>query len=154
MLTNEWVARWSESDFSIQITVICFIWSQLVSLVIRERAPSLFWRFQISSFWPKDYVRSRIKIGSVVCLYTPVLPSVPEMDGVYATEGTLFWECTFGGVYIPCFTRMPRRVTVGDLGLRCCVPCLTSAIITLYWFYTSAVGLILFQIHTMGRGIP
>ena len=34
-----------------------------------------------------DYVRSRIKIGSVVSLYTPVSSSVPEMEGIYATGG-------------------------------------------------------------------
>ena len=38
----------------------------------------------------KDYVRSRIKIGSVVYLYTPVSPSVPEIEGMYATGGILF----------------------------------------------------------------
>ena len=54
----------------------------------------------------KDYIRSRMKIGSVVCLYTPLSPSVPEMEGIYDTGGTLFCfvflGCTFGGVYIPC----------------------------------------------------
>ena len=50
-----------------------------------------------------DYVRSRIQIGSVVCLYTPVSPSVPEMDGIYATGGILFGGgCAFRGVNIPC----------------------------------------------------
>ena len=38
----------------------------------------------------KDSVRFRIKIGSVVCLYTPVLPSVPEMEGINAAGGILF----------------------------------------------------------------
>ena len=52
--------------------------------------------------WSKDYVRSWIKIGSVVCLYTPVSPSVFDMEGVHATGGILFWDCTFGGVYVPC----------------------------------------------------
>ena len=50
----------------------------------------------------KYFVRSWIKIGSVVCLYIPVSLSVPEMEGIYATGGILFWGCTFGGVYIPC----------------------------------------------------
>ena len=36
----------------------------------------------------KDYVRSWIKIGSVVCLYTPVSPCVLEMQGIY-TDTTL-----------------------------------------------------------------
>ena len=34
--------------------------------------------------------------------YTPVSPSVPEMEGIHATGGILFWGCAFGGVYIPC----------------------------------------------------
>ena len=33
----------------------------------------------------KDYVRSQIKVSSVICLYKPVSPSVPEMEGIYAT---------------------------------------------------------------------
>ena len=32
------------------------------------------------------------------------------------------------------FTRTPGGVTVGDSGLCCCVPCLSSAIIYLCWF--------------------
>ena len=35
-----------------------------------------------------------------ICLYTPASPSVPE--GIYVTEGTLFWGCTSCGVYVPC----------------------------------------------------
>ena len=38
----------------------------------------------------KDYVRSLIKIGFVVCLYIPVSPSVAEMEGIYAAGGVLF----------------------------------------------------------------
>ena len=39
----------------------------------------------------KDYVRSRIKTGSVVCLFTPVSSCVPEIEGIYATgEHTAF----------------------------------------------------------------
>ena len=50
----------------------------------------------------KDYVRSRMKIGSVVYLYTPVSPSVPEMEGIYATGG-----------FLPVF------VSRCDLAIRC-----------------------------------
>ena len=32
----------------------------------------------------KDYIRSRMKIGSVVYLYTPVLPRALEIEGIYA----------------------------------------------------------------------
>ena len=43
----------------------------------------------------KDYIRSRMKIGSVVCLYTPLSPSVPEMEGIYMTLGALFFVLFF-----------------------------------------------------------
>ena len=78
----------------------------------------------------KDNVRSRIKFGSVVCLYTPVSPSVPEMEGIYATGGILFFEAIplVEFLYL-IFTRTPGEVTVGDSGFCCCVPCLSSAII-------------------------
>ena len=35
----------------------------------------------------KDYIRSQIKTGSVICLYTPVLPSMPETQGIYMPLG-------------------------------------------------------------------
>ena len=44
---------------------------------------------------------------------------------------------------------MPGAVTVGDSDLCCCVPCRSSAIISLCWFYTGALGVILFQITTI-----
>ena len=44
----------------------------------------------------KDYVRSPMKNGSVVCLYTAVSPNVPEMEGIYATGGILFSFLFFG----------------------------------------------------------
>ena len=40
----------------------------------------------------KDYAQSRIKIGSVVCLYTPVSSSEPEMEGIYMPLGASFFE--------------------------------------------------------------
>ena len=70
-----------------------------------------------------------IKTGSDVCLYTPVSPSVAEMEGIYATGGILFLGCTFGGVIYLVFTRSPSGVTVGDSDICCCVSCLSSAII-------------------------
>ena len=36
------------------------------------------------------FVRSQIKLGSVVCLYSTVLPSVNEMEGMYATGASFF----------------------------------------------------------------
>ena len=45
------------------------------------------------------------------------------------------------------FTRTPGGVIVGDSGLCSCVPCLSSAIISLCSLYTSALGLILCQIN-------
>ena len=50
----------------------------------------------------KDYVRSRIKIGYVLRLYTPVLPSVLEMEGIYVTGASFFEDEPLAGVYIPC----------------------------------------------------
>ena len=47
------------------------------------------------------------------------------------------------------FTRTPVGLTIGNSCLCCCVPCLSSAIISLCWFYTGALGLILFQITTI-----
>ena len=44
----------------------------------------------------------------MVCLYTPVSPSVPEMEGIYATGGILFWGWTFGRLYIPCICSHAR----------------------------------------------
>ena len=75
----------------------------------------------------KDYVRSRIHIGSVVCLYTPVSPSATEMEDIYATfvEDVPLVEF----IYLV-FTRTPG-VTVGDSDLCCCVPRLSSAIVPL-----------------------
>ena len=72
------------------------------------------------------------KIGSVVCLYTPVSPRVSEMEGLYMLLGASFFEDVplVGFIYLV-FTRTPGGVTVGDSGLCCCVPCLLSAIISL-----------------------
>ena len=39
----------------------------------------------------KDYVWSRIKTGSVVCLYTPLSPDMPEMEGVYVPLGGILF---------------------------------------------------------------
>ena len=50
------------------------------------------------------------KKGSVVCLYTPVSPSVPGMEGINATGGTSFIKdnYTLGGVYVPCIDTHAR----------------------------------------------
>ena len=40
--------------------------------------------------------------------------------------------CAFGGVYASVFTRVPDGSTVGDSGLCSCVPCLLSAVNSLY----------------------
>ena len=39
----------------------------------------------------KDYVQSWIKVGSVLCLYTPVPPSVHEMQDIYMPLGSGFF---------------------------------------------------------------
>ena len=44
-------------------------------------------------------------------------PSVPEMEGIYATGGILLSGCTVGGVYVPCIYSHARWVTVGDSNL-------------------------------------
>ena len=75
----------------------------------------------------KDYVRSRIKIGSVVCLYTALSVRVPEMEGLFATGGILFWGCTFGGVCVPCiyshagwsYCRRFRSLLLCPLSVEC-----------------------------------
>ena len=72
----------------------------------------------------KDYVRSRIKVGSFVYLFTPVSPVVLEREGIYATGGIL--QLFFLSLYddVPLveflylvFTRMRGGATVGDSGL-------------------------------------
>ena len=57
----------------------------------------------------KDYVQSLTEIGSVVCLYIPVSPSVRETEAIllYMPLGAslflvFFGGCAFGGVYVPC----------------------------------------------------
>ena len=61
--------------------------------------------------------------------------------------------CTFEGVPLAdftytVFTRKPSGATVVYSGLRCCVLCPLSAVNALWWFYTGALGLILFQTTT------
>ena len=72
-----------------------------------------------------------MKIGSVVCLYTPVPPSVPEMEGIYVTGVILFEDVPLVEFMYLVFARVPGDVTVGDSGLSCCVPCLSSAVISI-----------------------
>ena len=75
----------------------------------------------------------KCKIGSVLCLYPPVSPSVPEMEGIYMFHwGASFFEDVplVEFIYLV-FTCTPGEVTVGNSGLRCCVPCLLSVIISL-----------------------
>ena len=60
---------------------------------------------------------------------TPVSMSVPEMEGIYMPLKPSFFETVpLVEFMYPVFTVMPGGVTVGDLGLRCCVPCLLSAV--------------------------
>ena len=75
----------------------------------------------------KDYVWSRIKIGSVICLNTPVSPSVPEMKwNLYATGGNPFlrmylWLSLCTLYLLPCQVELAIQVC-------CCVLCLLSAV--------------------------
>ena len=79
----------------------------------------------------KDYVWSCMKIGSVVCLYTPVLPIVPEIEGIHATGGAFTFEDVPLVEFIYTTLYLLTCHTVGYLGLCCCAPCLLSAIISL-----------------------
>ena len=85
----------------------------------------------------KDYVQPRIKIGSVVCLYTLVSPSVPEMEGIMPLGASFIEDVALMELIYLVFTRTPGGVIVGDSCLCCCVPCLSSAIISLCWFLNS-----------------
>ena len=62
----------------------------------------------------KDYVRSRMKSGSVVRLYTAVSPNVPEMEGIHATAGILFFFFLRMYLWWSLYTRTPGGVTEGD----------------------------------------
>ena len=93
----------------------------------------------------KDYVRSRLKIGSVVCLYTPVSPSVPEMEGIYVTGGILFEDVPLVEFIYLVFTHTSGGVTVGDSGLCCFMPCLSSVIISLCLLIRFSSGFALYK---------
>ena len=67
-------------------------------------------------------MRSQIKIGCVVCLYTAVSLSVPEMEGIYATGGILFEDVPLVEFIYLVFTRTTGGVAVGDSGLFCLSP--------------------------------
>ena len=57
-------------------------------------------------------------------------PSVPEMEGNMPLGASFFEDVPLVELIYLVFTRMPGGVTVGDPGLRCCVPCPSSAIIS------------------------
>ena len=69
----------------------------------------------------KDYVRPRIKIGLVVCLYTPVSPSVLELEGrLYNTRSILFflflrmnlWGSLHTLCLLACQMELPQAIQV------------------------------------------
>ena len=72
----------------------------------------------------KDYVRSGVKFGSVLCLYTPVSRSVPEMEGmIIVCHGRAssfmklyLWRSLCALHLLACQVRL----TVDDSGLSCC----------------------------------
>ena len=49
----------------------------------------------------RRHTNTTMKIGFVLCLYTHVFPSLPEMEGIYATGGHPFGGCMSGGVNVP-----------------------------------------------------
>ena len=62
------------------------------------------------------------KTGSLLCLYIPVLLSVPEMEGIYATGGHPFLRLYLWWSLCTLYLRTNQvRVTVGNSGLCCCV---------------------------------
>ena len=72
-----------------------------------------------------DFVWSWIKMGSVWCLYTPVSPSVPEMEGVYATGGASFWgdgpQAEFMYLVFSCMPGESYHRQLGSLTFCLCV---------------------------------
>ena len=52
-------------------------------------------------------------------LYTPVSPSVPEMETIYATEGYPFRGCTSGAVYVLLFLLLVLCLPL-PLSYSCC----------------------------------
>ena len=67
----------------------------------------------------------------LACLYTALSVRVPEMEGLCATGASYFGDVPLVEFVYLVFTCMPGGVTVGDSGLCCCVPCLSSAFISL-----------------------
>ena len=82
-----------------------------------------------------------MKIGSVS-------PSVPEMDGIYATGGILFEDVPSVEFIYLVFTRTPGGVTVSDSGLCYCVPCLSSTITSLRLLILTASKKVIFTTQT------
>ena len=82
----------------------------------------------------KNYVRSQMNFGSVVCMCTPMSPFVPEMKGIqYATRGRgIFLEdVPLVEFMFLAFSCMSDGVTEVDPGLCCSVLLLSSAAICL-----------------------
>ena len=79
----------------------------------------------------KSYIWSWIKTGSVGCLYTPVLPSLPEMEGIRWGASFLIFLYFLGVTLflLACRAGLPSAIQV-----CCCVPCLLSAITSLCLF--------------------
>ena len=96
----------------------------------------------------KDYVRSLKLVLSYACKHL-CRPSVPKKEGICHWAHPLF--CFFvcfedvslvEFIYLV-FTRTPGGVTVGDSGLRCCIPCLSSANYFLLFVDSSLMSLAL-----------
>ena len=49
----------------------------------------------------RRHTNTTMKIGFVLCLYTHVFPSLPEMEGIYATGGRPSGGCMSSGVNVP-----------------------------------------------------
>ena len=69
-----------------------------------------------------------------------VSSSVPEMEGYMPLGYLCFEDVPLVDFIYLVYTRTPGGVTVGDSGLCCCVPCLSSAIISLCLLIHSYFG--------------
>ena len=142
-----YVCVYTLSQFRDQITMPHLEWISFLSYacihLCRRVWDGLRFPFSpdvIRTCWPVELtVLSWIILGTVVCLYTPVSPSVPEMEGIYGIGGYTFSVLflLFSSSFLEdvpwvefmytVFPRTPGGVTVDDSGLCYCVPRLLSA---------------------------
>ena len=95
------------------MTYVCLPWENLVWLTRRYK--SSLDRLLTNHWW----------ISLLGCFRLPV-------GAPWITGGILLWGCTLGGVYIPCiYSHASWSYRRRFRSLCCCVPCLSSAIMSL-----------------------